>query len=117
MGSHRWLLANAAVTVSVAIATAAGVALASDGSPAQPARTTATTQAGAPSGIQAAAHHALQLLVNQGTINQTQADAIQRQVNAGSVDPKTLVNNRVVTDTQMRAVANSLDQVKQAAGH
>jgi hypothetical protein len=60
------------------------------------------------------AYLALQALVTQGTINQSQADAVQRQVQAGSVDPKTLVDSGTLNNDQMRQVADTLDAVKRA---
>jgi hypothetical protein len=54
--------------------------------------------------------------VSQGTINQSQADAVQQQVEAGSVEPKQLVDDGIVTEAQMRAIGNSLDQVKRSFG-
>jgi hypothetical protein len=108
----KQLLTVAAIAVAVATATSAGVAVAgSGGDAAQPTATTAARAGGILGGV----HGALQALVAQGTISQTQADAVQRQADAGSIDPKSLVDGGVVSDAQMHAIANSVDQVKRAA--
>jgi hypothetical protein len=110
---NRRVLANIAIAVAVGVGSSAGVSLAQgngkgDGT---------TTVAARPSnGILAGVHGALENLVAQGTISQSQADAVQAQADAGSIDPKQLVDNGVVSDAQMRAVANSIDAVKRAAG-
>ena len=52
----------------------------------------------------------------QGTINQQQADAVEQQANAGSIEPKDLVQRGVLTDAEMRTVCDRLDQLKQTAG-
>jgi hypothetical protein len=115
------------IVVLVATATAAGVAFASGGD--HPAGHKAHAQSAgsrAPDAITHAAQAALGRLVADGTINQAQAAAIQRQVVAGSVDPAALVAAGTVTESQMHAVANALGQVKRsfaaragdhAAGH
>ena len=114
---YRRLLLPLTILVAAAAASATAVAFggAAPGKPVPPVTGTVTT-GGAPDGIAAAAHRALEALVAQQTIDQSQADAIQRQVDAGSVDPRTLVDGGVVTDAQMHAVATSLDAVKRAAG-
>jgi len=56
----------------------------------------------------------LKYLVGQGSITQTQADAIQRQADTGTIDPKTLVQSGVITDAQMHLVANGIEEVKLA---
>lgn len=113
--SPRRALANVAIAVVVGTATVAGVALASgeSGGPAKPASTTGGT---VPVGISRAAHSALGGLVSDGTITQTEADAVQAQVDGGSVNPKTLVDSGTVSDSQMHAIANALDQVKRSFG-
>jgi hypothetical protein len=59
-------------------------------------------------------HEILDSLVANGKINQQQADAIQAQANAGSIDPKQLVQNGILSDAQMRSVAGRIDQLKQS---
>src|SRR5262245_13909232 len=111
---NRRMLANIAIAVVVATGTAAGVAFAGGiggGSQAKPASTTGAT---GPCGIVAAARAALQELVADGTITQAQADAVQAQVEAGSVDPKTLTDSGTVTDAQMHAIADRLSAVKRS---
>ena len=56
----------------------------------------------------------LRSLVAQGRITQAQADAVQRQANSGTIDPKMLVQSGVITDAQMHLVANGIEQVKLA---
>jgi hypothetical protein len=80
------------------------------------ARRRTSIRAGAPSGILAGVHGALEDLVAQGTINQDQANAVQQQADSGSIDPKTLVRSGVVTDPQMRVIAGRIDQLKMAGG-
>ncbi len=63
-----------------------------------------------------AAHQALERFVADGTIDRSQADAIGRQLDAGSIDPKALVDDGVVTDAQMHVVANAFDAIKSAGG-
>jgi competence protein ComGC len=53
-------------------------------------------------------------LVNDGTINQHQADVINGQINAGTVDDQQLVASGVITASQMSAVDNALIQVKRS---
>lgn len=109
----RRLLVTIAVAAVAGVASAAGVGFAQDGGT-QPATSTVTT---APAtSVLAGIHDGLARLVTQGTIDQSQADAVQRQADAGSIDPKTLVASGVVSDPQMRAVADMIDQVKQAGG-
>jgi Asp-tRNA(Asn)/Glu-tRNA(Gln) amidotransferase B subunit len=73
----------------------------------------ADTQA-ADSRVQAAATAALQGLVNDGTISQHQADVIDAQIDAGTVDDQQLVASGVITASQMSAVDNALIQVKRS---
>jgi hypothetical protein len=109
----RRVLANVAIAIAVATATAAGVALASgeSGGQAKPASTSGGTVLGS---VSAAAQSALDRLVGAHTITQAQADAVQAQVDAGSVNPKTLVDSGTVSDAQMHAIAGVLDQVKRS---
>ena len=115
-GKYRRLFVHAAVAVVVGTASIRGVALATDNGrgPVKPAGT--STSSPATGDIIQAAHDALEALVSQGTINQSQADAVQQEVEAGSVEPKMLVDEGVVTEAQMRAIGNSLDQVKRSFG-
>ena len=73
----------------------------------------ADTQA-ADARVQAAATAAVQSLVNDGTISQHQADAIDSQIDAGTVDDQQLVASGVVTASQMSAVDTALIQVKRS---
>jgi len=107
---RRRALPTAAAAVFAGAVSVAAVSYAQDGPTQTPA------PAAAPGGILAGVHRALEDLVSQGTITQTQADAVQQQADAGSIDPKSLVQAGVLTDAQMQVVANSLDQVKEAGG-
>jgi hypothetical protein len=64
--------------------------------------------------LHAAVQAALEGLVREGTINQHQAEVIDAQVNAGSVDPGELVARGVLSEAQMQAVANALVAVKRS---
>jgi hypothetical protein len=64
--------------------------------------------------VQAAATAAVQGLVTAGTINRHQADAIDNQIDAGTVDPNSLVASGLLSQAQMQAVNNALIQVKQS---
>jgi hypothetical protein len=57
---------------------------------------------------------AVQRLVHNGIIDEHQASVVDREINAGSVDPDPLVQGGVLTAAQMQAIANSLDQVKRS---
>jgi polyhydroxyalkanoate synthesis regulator phasin len=115
--STRRVAANVAVALLVATVTAAGVAFAdssSSHSPAAKAPASTGTGTRAPDAITTRARAALDRLVANGTINQSQADAIQQDVVAGSVDPAALIAAGTVGQAQMRAVANALDRVKKS---
>ncbi len=68
----------------------------------------------APPEIVAAVHAALQQLVADGTINQSQADTIEQDASAGQVDGSALVAQGVLTGAQMQTVEDALGQVKQS---
>jgi signal transduction histidine kinase len=53
-------------------------------------------------------------LVRERKIDQRQADVIDAQIDAGSVDPKELVQRGVVSEAQMPAVLNAIDSVKRS---
>jgi hypothetical protein len=113
----RRLAGHATIAVLVGTATAAGVAFAgsSGGRPvADRGSTPSASAASAPDSIASAARTALDRLVANGTIDQAQADTIERQVEAGSVDPSALIAG-TVNQEQMQAVADALDQVKRSA--
>jgi hypothetical protein len=59
---------------------------------------------------------AIEQLVVDDTLTRAQGNAIEQQINTGSIDPKQLVNSGTVTDAQMRTAANAIWQVKQANG-
>ncbi|HVA52824.1 MAG TPA: hypothetical protein VNF05_04860 [Acidimicrobiales bacterium] len=106
-----------AITVGAAVASAivtAGVVSFAQGNPAPSAPP--PTVASAPNALMASVAQLLARLVQNGTITQSAADAVQRQANAGSIDPKSLVQSGVITDAKMRIVADGIDQLKMAAG-
>jgi hypothetical protein len=107
----RRTLVGIAAAVAVASGTVAGIALAGGNGA---GKSPSSTSEAAPAEIVAAAHAALERLVSAGTITQAQADAVQAQVEAGSVDPQTLVANGTVSDAQMRAIDEALGQVKRS---
>jgi hypothetical protein len=113
--THRILsrrtLATVAIAAAVSIGSVAGVSLAQGSAPAQAVSTPSAATA-SPGGILAGVHLVLAGLVADGTIDQQQADAVQSQANAGSIDPKQLVQSGTVTDSQMHAIAAKIDQVK-----
>ena len=107
----RRTIVTVVIAAVVAVGSVAGTSLAQgDGS--RPA----TTVAAAPGGIPAGVHDVLAGLVADGTITQAQADAVQAQANAGSIDPKQLVDGGVLSAAQMRTVAAGIDQLKRSAG-
>ncbi|HEY2056024.1 MAG TPA: hypothetical protein VGH14_18975 [Solirubrobacterales bacterium] len=63
-------------------------------------------------GILADIGSTLDRLVERNVITATQADAIQRQAGSGSIDPKVLTEQGVVTPAQMEAVAAAIGAVK-----
>jgi hypothetical protein len=109
----RRVVAGTALAVAVAAGSIAGTSLAQGNTTPAVRSTPAAATHG---GILAGVHDALAHLVTDGTITQAGADAVQQQANAGSIDPKQLVQSGALSDTQMHAVAAAIDQVKQAAG-
>jgi hypothetical protein len=57
---------------------------------------------------------AVQALVEDGTINQAQADVLRQQIDAGTIEP--LVESGVLTAAQLQAVETRLGAVKQSLG-
>jgi hypothetical protein len=109
-------LATGALLITTAAAGAAHVAFADTSNPSSVHPDQAATSAAGPGGTtENAFRAAVEALVTRGVINQSQADAVQRQVLAGSVDPEALVAGTLSND-QMRQVAESLRAVKWAAG-
>jgi hypothetical protein len=111
----RRTLANVALAAAVSAGSVAGVGLAQGGG-APATVSTPSPAAVLPGGILAGVHDVLAGLVASGTITQLQADAVQGQVDAGSIDPKQLVESGALSDAQMHAVADVIDQVKKASG-
>jgi hypothetical protein len=107
---------HATIAVLVGTASAAGVAFAgSSGGPvADKGATPTVSTASAANPIASAARTALDRLVANGAIDQAQADTIEQQVEVGSVDPRALIDAGTVTQAQMQAVADALDQAKRS---
>ena len=110
----RRAVAAAAMAAVVAAGVAVGTSEAA-GSGSGPAPVKSVSGPASPANVLAGVHAALDRLVAAGTITTVQAAAIQRQADAGSIDPKQLVDGGVLSDAQMRAVAAAIDQVKLAA--
>ena len=108
----RRTLATAAIAVTAAAGSVAGVSLAQDSGD-RPSDHASAPPA-APGGILVGVDWILSDLVATGTITRQQADAVQAQANAGSIDPKQLVQQGVVTDAQMRVIADHIDQLKRS---
>ena len=105
-----------AVTVGAAVASAiltAGVVSFAQGNPSPSIQVSA---ASAPNSLMVSVTQLLDQLVQSGAITQSGADAVQRQANAGSIDPKSLVQSGALTSAQMHIVSDGIDQLKMAAG-
>jgi hypothetical protein len=107
----RRALATVAIAVAVSVGSVAGVSLAQGNNPGQTASPPSAATA-SPGGILAGVHQVLAGLVADGTIDQQQADAVQSQADAGSIDPKQLVQSGTLTDAEMHAIAAQIDQLK-----
>jgi hypothetical protein len=105
----RRALVTVAAVAGAATLTVAGVSAAQDAT-SRPSRA-AVAQ---PGGIQARIEQALTHLVRSGAITQHQADVVEGRARSGSIDPKQLVNSGVVSNAEMRIVADALDRVKAA---
>lgn len=106
----RRALAAVAVTVTAAVGSVAGISVAQGTG--SPATVTTSTPSGSTVGILARVHGILAGLVTAGTINEHQADAVQAQADAGSIDPKQLVQQGILMEAQMREIANQIDELK-----
>jgi hypothetical protein len=106
--ARRTLITIAAVA-GAATLTLAGVSAAQDTTP-RPSKVAVAPRGGIQAGIQ----QALAQLVREGTITQHQADVVEGQARSGSINPKQLVQSRVLSDAAMRIVADALDRVKAA---
>jgi hypothetical protein len=111
----RRTLATVAIAIAAAVGSVAGVSFAQGNNkpPPAPANTRAQAPA-APDSILAGVHQILADLVATGTINQQQADAVQAQADAGSIDPKQLVASGVLSNPQMQTIGNRIDQLKRS---
>jgi hypothetical protein len=64
--------------------------------------------------VKEAADAAVQAFVEDGTINQHEADVLRQQIDAGYLDEQELVDGGVLTAAQMQAVLNQLIAVKES---
>jgi len=104
-------LAGLVLAGSISGAVVASGPAAASTQPSAPA--SATPQSGS---VLTGAVVAMERLVADGTLTRAQGDAIEQQIRAGSIDPKQLVQDGVVSDAQMRIAAAAIAQVKFASG-
>jgi hypothetical protein len=90
----------------------AGVALAGNGE--RPPSPTATATAGPAGGPNDPFDAAVQALVQAGTIDQHQADAVRQQLVTGRIDPQQWTDSGLMTAAQARAVATRPREVKES---
>jgi hypothetical protein len=117
-GWPKGRLGYVAIAVAVAAVAGAGVAAAGQGGGgAPPAKQPGTT---APSGalnpVQVAAEAAVQQLVSAGTIDATQAHAIDAAIESGGINTDALVASGTLSQSQADAVQQRLGAVKQSFG-
>jgi hypothetical protein len=106
----RTILAIMASAVAAGTLSLAAVSYAGDGG----AAASPAAKSGSAGSILPGVREVLRSLVGQGRITQAQADAVQRQADSGTIDPKALVQSGMITDAQMQLVANGIEQVKLA---
>lgn len=108
---NRRALATVAIAIAAAGGSVAGVSLAQGNGSPPPADTQSVAPA-RPAGILAGVDRILSGLVAAGTITRQQADAVGNEANAGSIDPKQLVQSGVLSQEQMQTVGDRIDQLK-----
>ena len=108
--SARTTLAIIASAVAASTLSLAAVSYAGNGG----AATNPAAKSSSAGSILPGVRGVLKTLVGQGRITQAQADAVQRQADTGTIDPKALVQSGVISDAQMHLVANGIEQVKLA---
>jgi hypothetical protein len=69
-------------------------------------------EAGVPAGLLAETQRALDALVADGTIDQSQASAVQSRVASGSIDTTEVVSSGVLDEVQMQRVNEVLRAIK-----
>src|SRR5579862_4158643 len=112
----RRLAAHGLIALVVAAGAGAGVAVASGGS-GTPTDAGTTKSAPPPAnGVPQQFIDAMQALVANGTIDQSQANVIDAQIRTGSMDSEQFVQSGLVTQSQMDAVNASLRTVKESLG-
>jgi hypothetical protein len=128
-GRHRQVARNLTIAVATAALAGGGAAMAADGGAAPstnkaPADGTESAKKAAVAGDRAPlgpnepvvtqARAALEGLVADDTIEQTEADVVLRDVIAGSVEPDALVRAGKVSSAHMPAIMDALMEVKRA---
>jgi hypothetical protein len=109
----RRTLATVTVAIAASVGSVAGVSLAQGSVGSSPGTSVPSAAQGS---ILPGVQNVLAQLVAAGTIDDQQAAAIQAEANAGSIDPKQLVDSGIISDTQMRVVADRIDALKRSAG-
>lgn len=124
---RRGTAAIAGVLAVTALAGGAGIASAGNGSPkgdAAAAKAAAsgehkqgvgpptTGDPGVPQDLLAATRRGLDALVADGTIDQSQADAVQSRVASGTVDTSEVISSGVLNEAQMARVNDVLRAIK-----
>jgi hypothetical protein len=117
-GWPKGRLGHVAIAVAVAAVAGAGVAAAGQGGGgAPPVKQPGTTApSGASNPVQVAAEAAVQQLVTAGTIDASQAHAINAAIESGGIDTDAMVANGTLTQSQADAVQQRLGAVKQSFG-
>jgi hypothetical protein len=114
----RRLLVLAAAAVTLVAVASGGVALAGNTGTKPSSSDLAATSAPVAATMAPAADQsnpfdtAIQALVEDGTINQQQADVLRQQIDAGSIDEQELVDSGTLTAAQMQAVQARFRAVK-----
>ena len=111
----RRVIAGTGVATVIVAGAIAGSAIANNAASASTRPSAGAPGAHAARGsVIAGADAGIERLVAENALSRAQGDAIEQQINAGSVDPKQLVDSGVVTDPQMRVAANAIAQAKRA---
>jgi hypothetical protein len=128
-GRHRQTARKVTIAVATVALTGTGVAMAADGGGAPPTTKAAAGDAepakkgpkpGNPGPLAQTDRLVIQVraalgrLVADGAIGQTEADAVMRDVIAGSVEPDALVRAGDVSSAHMPAINHALREIKRA---
>ncbi len=112
--ARRWRapVTGAAAGLAVAAAIVGPSALASSGGDRSKSAHAVASHSAAAGGAASPFLAAVAAAVQAGTIDGAQARVLDADIEAGSIDPKALVDRGVLTDAQMRAVSDRLVAVK-----